>query len=323
LEEAIVSRVQKKTLVEYERLMREAFAELFRVIKPGRWITVEFHNSQNAVWRAIQEALGQAGFVVADVSILEKTHGTFNQVTAAGAVKKDLAINAYKPPEAIENAFALNPGSTGAAWEFVGEYLRRLPITRESHSSIRPIVERQSHHLFDQVIAFHVRRTTALPFSAGEFYSALEQKFAARDGMFFLNDQAAEYDRKRLKYSELQQLNLFVVDEASAIQWLRQELVVRPRSFQDLQPVFLKEAQNWARHEKTIELRDILRLNFIDYNGNGQVPSQIHSYLSTNFKSFAISPRMIRRWSQRLWIAGTCPIRASRVIWKSCARRRC
>jgi DNA modification methylase len=283
-EEAIVSRAQKKTLVEYERLMREAFAEIFRVLKPGRWITVEFHNSKNAVWRAIQEALGQAGFVVADVSILEKTHGTFNQVTAAGAVKKDLAINAYKPPQAIENAFALHAGSAGAAWEFVTEYLRRLPLIRESENAIRPIIERQSHYLFDQVIAFHVRRNISLPFSAGEFYLGLEQRFAEREEMFFLNDQAAEYDRKRLKYSELQQLSLFVVDEASAIQWLRQELSSRPRSFQDLQPAFLKEVQNWARHEQTIELRDILRFNFIHYEGRGPVPSQIHSYLSTNFK---------------------------------------
>ncbi len=29
-------------------------------------MTVEFHNSQNAVWNAIQEALQRAGFVIAD-----------------------------------------------------------------------------------------------------------------------------------------------------------------------------------------------------------------------------------------------------------------
>ena len=90
--------------------------------------------------------------------------------------------------------------------------------------------------------------------------------------------------RRRSRYSELQQLSLFVIDEASAIQWLRQELSSKPRSFQDLQPAFLKETQNWARHERTVELRDILRLNFIHYDGSNPVPSQIHSYLSTNFK---------------------------------------
>ena len=48
--------------------------------------------------------------------------------------------------------------------------------------------------------------------------------------------------------------------------------------------MFMREIQNWAKHEKTAELRDILRQSFIHYDGLGPVPSQIHSYLSTNFK---------------------------------------
>ena len=45
-------------------------------------MTVEFHNSQNRVWNAIQEAILRAGFVVADVRTLDKKQGTFKQVTA-------------------------------------------------------------------------------------------------------------------------------------------------------------------------------------------------------------------------------------------------
>ena len=59
--------MQKKGLVEYQELMERCFAECYRILKPGRWMTVEFHNSSNAVWNAIQEALLRAGFVVADV----------------------------------------------------------------------------------------------------------------------------------------------------------------------------------------------------------------------------------------------------------------
>jgi len=65
--EAIMSKFQRKGLFEYQGLMIRALNELFRVLKPGRWITVAFHNSKNAVWNAIQEAIGHAGFVVADV----------------------------------------------------------------------------------------------------------------------------------------------------------------------------------------------------------------------------------------------------------------
>ncbi len=46
----------------------------------------------------------------------------------------------------------------------------------------------------------------------------------------------------------------------------------------------MQQLQSWAKHEKTIELTEILELNFLRYEGKGPVPSQVHSYLSTNFK---------------------------------------
>ncbi|MDO8055278.1 MAG: DNA methyltransferase, partial [Candidatus Hermodarchaeota archaeon] len=81
--EAIVNQTQQKALTDYQELMTSCFSEFFRALKPGRWMTVEFHNSQNSVWTSIQEALGHAGFVVADVRTLDKKQGTFKQVTSA------------------------------------------------------------------------------------------------------------------------------------------------------------------------------------------------------------------------------------------------
>ena len=42
--------------------------------------------------------------------------------------------------------------------------------------------------------------------------------------MVFLPDQVAEYDKKRMTAAEVVQLEIFVVDESSAIQWLKQQL---------------------------------------------------------------------------------------------------
>jgi len=90
-EEIIVSKIQRKGLAEYQRLMEQCFREAYRVLKPGRWMTVEFHNSRNAIWNAIQEALLRAGFVIADVRTLDKRKGTTKQLTyTGGAVKQDL-----------------------------------------------------------------------------------------------------------------------------------------------------------------------------------------------------------------------------------------
>ena len=79
-EEAIIDDRRAKALPEYQALMESCFREFFRVLKPGRWMTVEFSNSSNVVWLAIQAALSAAGFVVADTRVFDKEQGSYRQV---------------------------------------------------------------------------------------------------------------------------------------------------------------------------------------------------------------------------------------------------
>jgi hypothetical protein len=74
--EAIMDATRDRELLQYASLMTSAFTEMYRVLKPNHWITVVFHNSSNAVWFAIQEALTHAGFVVADVRTLDRESDT-------------------------------------------------------------------------------------------------------------------------------------------------------------------------------------------------------------------------------------------------------
>src|SRR5258708_33571352 len=83
---------------------------------------------------------------------------------------------------------------------------------------------------------------------------------------------------------EVLQLQLFVVDESSAIQWLRQQLTRKPHTAGELKPQFMQEIGGWQKNERLLELDELLEQNFLRYDGKGEVPSQIHSYLSTNFK---------------------------------------
>ena len=171
--EAIVSKTQQKDLFEYQRLMTRCFSEYHRVLRPGRWITIVFHNSRNSVWNGIQEALLVAGFVVADVRVLDKKQGTFNQVLAQGSVKKDLVISAYKPDLTLEEGFRLRQGGEEGAWEFVRGHLRQLPIFVPRDGLAETVVERQRDLLYDRMVAFHVQRGVTVPLSAAEFHAAL------------------------------------------------------------------------------------------------------------------------------------------------------
>ncbi len=288
--EAIVDRVKKKGVREYRRLMAECFGEYHRVLKPGRWISVVFHNSKSAIWNAIQEAMSRAGFVVADVRILDKKQRTFKQGTST-AVKQDLVISAYRPSEAVEEATRLAAGSDGSAWAFVRDHLRQLPVFVRHDDVVETVVERQRDLLYDRMVAFHVQCGVAVPLSAAEFQAGLPQRFAERDDMYFLPEQVASYDRKRMLAGDLHQPDLFVHDEETAIRWLRRELRRKPQSFQDIHPGFIRELAGWGKNETMLELSELLRENFLLYGGIGDVPAQIHSYLSSNFKHLRNLPK--------------------------------
>jgi DNA modification methylase len=292
--EAVVHRRKKENAIilsDYAEMMSASFKNMYYALKPGRWMTVEFHNSKNSVWVAIQEALEQAGFVIADVRTLDKQQGSFKQVTSSGAVKQDLIISAYKPNGGLEHRFTLEAGTEAGAWDFVRNHLGQLPVFVSRSTQIQYVVERQNYLLYDRMVAFHVQRGKTVPLSAGEFYEGLAQRFAERDGMYFLPEQVVEYDKKRLLAGEVQQIPLIVVNEADAIQWLRQTLSSKPQTYSDLYTQFVNQLQTIDKHEKLPELSLLLEQNFLRYDGQGDVPSQIHAYLSTNFEELLSLPK--------------------------------
>jgi hypothetical protein len=118
-----------------------------------------------------------------------------------------------------------------------------------------------------------------VPLSASEFYSGLDQRFPQRDGMYFLPDQVAEYERKRMTVREVQQLQVFVSDEQSAIQWIRQQLTNKPQTTSDLTPQFMRELAGWEKHEVQLELAELLEENFLRYDGSGPIPAQIVAWM--------------------------------------------
>ncbi len=283
--EAVMDKGRSRTLQDYQGLMLSAFQELYRVLKPGRWITIEFHNSSNKVWVSIQESLEQAGFIVADVRTLDKQQETYKQ-SVQKLVKQDLVITAYKPNKGFEERFTLEAGTHEGVWDFVRAHLSQLPVFVNKEGQLEIVVERLSYLLFDRMVGFHVRRGVRVPMGYSEFSTGLAQRYSLRGEMYFLPDQAAEFDKHSGQYGRPAQLSLFVTDEASAIGWLRNVLLNKPQSSSDITPQFMKELGGWSKHEMMPDLRDLLAQNFLCYDGIGDVPSQIHSYLSTNWPEY-------------------------------------
>ena len=319
--EAIVNDVQGKGIAEYQSLMTNCFLEFYRVLKPNRWMTVEFHNSKNAVWNAIQESLGRAGFIIADVRTLDKKQGSFKQVNNTSAVKQDLVISAYKPKEKFRKEFESKAGTEETAWAFVRQHLANLPVVVDSDhdGKIDIIAERQAYLLFDRMVAYHIMNGIPVPIDATDFYKGLDEKFLKRDGMYFLPDQVNEYDIARIKMDvEPIQFELFVSNEKSAIAWLYQQLDT-PQTYAELQPKFMQEVKSVDRYEDMPELSVMLDENFIqDDKGRWYIPDrtkegdvaklreknlwkEFESYMNSKGKLKLFRSEAIRVGFSRLW----------------------
>ena len=273
-EEAVTHSQQGKGLFEYSELMEACFREFHRVLKPGRWMTVEFSNSSNAVWSAIQQALASAGFVVADTRVLDKEQHSFRQVTAKNAVKRDLIISAYKPHADVAERVRLSGGSEDSVWAFVREHLSHLPLRDLLEGVPRIVRERQADRLYDRMVAFHVAQGIVVPMTAAEFYAGLDQRLPLRDGMYFLPAQAEEYEKLRAAGLDLEQAELFITGESSAVGWLRQFLGGKKLAYAGIQPAFFQEVQKGtAGWDELPDLKELLDQNFVtDEQGRYLVP---------------------------------------------------
>jgi len=303
--EAIENKSQDKNIDDYRHLMTQCFTEAYRILKPGRWMTVEFSNTQASVWNAIQTALQEAGFIVANVSALDKKQGSFKAVTTTTAVKQDLVISAYKPTVALEQS--LDRRDENTVWEFVRVHLSNLPHVKTKQGELQFIAERDPRILYDRMISYFFQRGIPIPLSSSDFQAGLIEKFTERDGMVFLPDQLTAYDKKRIQTATAPQLEIFVYDEKSSIDWLHHYLKQRPSTYQDIQPEFLKQlSASWRKYEIHPELQDLLEKNFLRYEGIGEVPSQIHCYLSTNYKDLRnlekLDPRLVAKAKERWYV---------------------
>ena len=262
-EEAIINQVQQKTLFEYQSLMNRSLREFYRILKPGKWITIEFSNTSASVWNSIQNALQGVGFVVVNVSALDKKQGTFKAVTTTTAVKQDLVITCYKPSAELLQKFETTQDKSENVWSFIEELLLRLPVHLVKDNSTTTVVERNPKILYDRLISYYVQHGYNVPLSASEFQKGLRERFVERDGMFFTPEQVIEYEEKKAKAPDIVPMALFIGSEIEGIEWLKRELKTAPKTYQELQPRWMQDLVTPKKGDELPEMMQILEENFL------------------------------------------------------------
>ena len=122
----------------YENLLRGAFAEAFRILTPGRYMSVVFGNSSGSIWGLVQRALREAGFKAAPVhvAILDKGQRSVKGLNSGseGVVTVDLIVTVQKPSDAetADDAYELSHGDTDS---LIQDAIREMTIENARNPS--------------------------------------------------------------------------------------------------------------------------------------------------------------------------------------------
>jgi len=218
-----------KTLDDYRELMERSFSEMYRVLKPGRWATVVFSNSDDRVWHAIQMAAEKAGFAIAGAGTLDKVQRSFKGVRGEKGeekvVTKDVVMNLLKPVagariramEGIDDPAAYVRG-------VLDSYLADLPVT---DGSAQP--KRTTQALYDHVVTTLLsdsRPTSGIGLTFVQ--SVAQEAFKQVDGLWYRRGDRIKSER----------LLTHVADEGSAIGWLERFLGAKPATEAEIIPEF-------------------------------------------------------------------------------------
>ncbi|HOW14993.1 DNA methyltransferase [Methanosarcina sp.] len=261
-EEAIINKTQNKSLMDYKELMTSCFKEMYRILKPNRWITVEFHNTDPFVWNSIQDGLAKAGFIVAQIAVLDKQQGSYNQMVAPGSAEKDLVINAYKPKKEFEDSFLKTAGKN-FEFKFIEEHLQHLPV--------EPNIGRNEKMLYSKMLAYYIQKGYEIRLTAKQFYDLLNEEFKLIDGYWFTDSQLSLYEewKKCHGLNAIQEIfekqrTLFISDEKSALIWLYNFLNT-PKSYSDILTAYNPIITN--TDDDIPKIKQLLETNFIFENG--------------------------------------------------------
>jgi len=230
---------------DYARLMTESFGEMYRVLKPGRWASVVFHNSDDRIWQVILEAAEAAGFELAEINSFDKQQLSFKGIRGAKGVErvtnKDIVLNLRKPGPgevAAPNGRAYADQQEVRIVEAIAAFLETNPPPEE-----RTLQGVWNHALYGML------RDGSVTLSMAQVESLLPHYFKQVEGRWYLRgEQVIEGG-----------LGLIVKDEPSAIAWLSRILENEPQTTGDLIP-------KWqvATHDAAIAkpLDQILEENF-------------------------------------------------------------
>jgi len=152
--EVIVNETREVTDGDWARMILSAMRECYRVLKPGRWVALCYHDTSEGTWQLVQDLMAEVGFIVdkSDTTLFIDTgQKTYNQTQAEKVTQRDLVINFRKPyPGEITGQLSLFDSTDFAAFQDIARVVLAEALTAYPGST--------SDRLYDELVSRLVRK---------------------------------------------------------------------------------------------------------------------------------------------------------------------
>lgn len=103
-DEIIIDPYRNKDYQDYATRTKNAYKELYRVLKPDHYMSFTFHNRDLNVWKAILDACNDAGFVLENIILQEQAVSSGTQgINKKNTLTGDFVYNFIKRPDYIRD----------------------------------------------------------------------------------------------------------------------------------------------------------------------------------------------------------------------------
>ena len=264
--------------------MTDAFREMHRVLKPGRWASVVFHNSDDRIWETILEAARAAGFEMAEINAFDKEQLSFKGIRGQKGLErvtnKDIVLNLRKPKpgeQATANGKSYADEAEKRVVEAIAAFLDADPDPRD-----RTLQGLWNHALFNML------RDGSVQISMAQVGEMLPHYFKEVDGRWYLRGEAViggnAFDLKT---------------DMGAIAWLTQVLSNEPQTTGELIPLWQAETAHLGASDAG-RFDRLLEQNFWQdqRTGHWRVPTAAERDKMSNRQSLADEAhlRVVRRF---------------------------
>lgn len=179
----------KNTLPDYTKLMTQSFQEIRRVLKPGRWASVVFHNSDDQIWQAILGAVDAAGLELAEINSFDKSHLSFKGIKGAQGLErvtnKDIVLNLRKPGPDVARASG-NTTTTARNGDAEARVVQQLA----DFLGANPAHEQRTLQHFWNVVLHEMLANGVVEVSMEQVSDLLPYYFKQVDGKWYLRGEA-------------------------------------------------------------------------------------------------------------------------------------